>query len=879
MSVVELTEPPAAPLQRQAQHDAPNLEDWPTELYSQSPEERYALYNSIAARRHAIDIAGPDNMGVFAGLFRKYPLMKREVEGRWYRMQKVALGLCRSEHNGIVNTRTTTYKLYQNRFGPGCSRKVTEWWVRNLFDLWQKRLLLGEAGKDPFLSGLLSRRHTGRQPLPIISARVRLLPAADPQPNTPSPGRGTVLQSIETNDNQIASEIPRPDEEAAQTIFSDFVIMPQDEEEPTSGPSESSQGDRSNSSNDPAKHVPGPSARRRSQVASSERRMQMPVNNPSNQPNDQTRPTISVPSGNIPSQGVAQIKTVRPSDIRSSVVTELTEEVSMPPRNGNHTNLLNGQTRQASVSQQNGLGQEVGQVQNGMEAPFNNYGSNEKNNRTRQPSVTLGSFHSAATQMQNGTPQQFSTPSNNPNDQMTHQVITSGNGIQVKRSNQMNVRTVQALSPRNGLSPPAHQTYGIQSPATYSLPCVTPQNNLSEHSSGNREDPVLASVEGKYSVMVQRYLLSAQSKQVLKDHYKRLYRAICSQNNELAHAIQAEIDCFVQRQQLRQPAAQQSNGFLQTSHPAENGLKIPARNGTPSMPAHNGASPQETTSKAKTELLAKLRVDLAARILQLSLDEADQKALGEFYEAFFRAYCDGDNARARAAKTAIEFFRKRTQQLIKSIRESVATSVAVPGGQNGFEAPIFSSNYELSGQLMLGPYIQQGNRSNQMSNQVGPVFVTSINSPHQPNREAKMGAPMQQSNSPSQMNLEVMQASPPAFNGFVPQNGQAVMGVPMLHRSQSNQMSNHVREAILSEYNGFAEQYSQESTNITVDGNNGADLNNRKETPDKYLPTHNISFPMRGDRPRPPFANRGKSYPASPELEEKPAYCPTFTRS
>ena len=121
-----------------------------------SRHERFALYTSIASRAHSIEVWGPENKGVFAGLFRRFPQTQEEVEWIWYRRQKIRLGLCKSIHHGIVNTSTTPYtnQTMGIIYGP---EEVTEWKVENCFDLWHHRIYWSHAGWDPFLAQALPR--------------------------------------------------------------------------------------------------------------------------------------------------------------------------------------------------------------------------------------------------------------------------------------------------------------------------------------------------------------------------------------------------------------------------------------------------------------------------------------------------------------------------------------------------------------------------------------------------------------------------------------------------------------------------------------------------------------------------------------------------
>ena len=61
-----------------------------------SRHERFALYTSIASRAHSIEICGPENRGVFAGLFERFPQTQEEVEWTWYRHQKISVELLRA---------------------------------------------------------------------------------------------------------------------------------------------------------------------------------------------------------------------------------------------------------------------------------------------------------------------------------------------------------------------------------------------------------------------------------------------------------------------------------------------------------------------------------------------------------------------------------------------------------------------------------------------------------------------------------------------------------------------------------------------------------------------------------------------------------------
>ena len=107
--------------------------------------DRFAVFTKIAKKEHAITLSATGaNQGVFADLLKRFPQLKIEVEEQWYQQNRnnTELELCKSKYHGIVNARTTTFiNPYLNQTYDGST--VNQWWVVNLFDLWQR--LLGRA--------------------------------------------------------------------------------------------------------------------------------------------------------------------------------------------------------------------------------------------------------------------------------------------------------------------------------------------------------------------------------------------------------------------------------------------------------------------------------------------------------------------------------------------------------------------------------------------------------------------------------------------------------------------------------------------------------------------------------------------------------------
>ena len=143
------------------------------------------------------------------------------------------------------------------------------------------------------------------------------------------------------------------------------------------------------------------------------------------------------------------------------------------------------------------------------------------------------------------------------------------------------------------------------------------------------------------------------------------------------------------------------------------------------MLSHNRPSSQQITSEAKEELLAELQSNMKARIHRLALPEADRKALGNCYEAYFQARCDGDTIRENALQKNIQAFEKPNRQSAKSVEERATRSVTISGDQKGFEAPNFSSNSEPNWQWESGSQIQRRGGANQTNNPVRSALTPS----------------------------------------------------------------------------------------------------------------------------------------------------------
>lgn len=111
-------------------------------------------------------------------------------------------------------------------------------------------------------------------------------------------------------------------------------------------------------------------------------------------------------------------------------------------------------------------------------------------------------------------------------------------------------------------------------------------------------------------------------------------------------------------------------------------------------------------------------------------------------------------------------------------------------------------------------------------------------------------SPLPQSNLSLQLNGQTRQTSVPGYSDSCQQNGQVMTGYSMPQNSQPYQMNNQVGESLFLQVRVFAEQRRRDRTTTTADGHNITMALDHENIPDKYLSTHDISLPMRDDRPR-----------------------------
>lgn len=223
---------------------------------------------------------------------------------------------------------------------------------------------------------------------------------ADLQPNPVAAEEGPTWQIIEKDENQAANPTQSQPGNEEVPEMEQYINIPPGDKEHASRSSAPSPGDPLNRPNHQARPV---------LVATeiSQTSQRPPArNNCPNESNSQTRAAIPISTSNVaPCELSVQIQAGQPSCTRIHEVIYLTRDGSRSTSNNvgaawmhnampssNQSNHLNGQIRQASLSQWNGLSQGPRRIPNMTQGQFNTNTSNQMNAQVRRSSTPSGNF-------------------------------------------------------------------------------------------------------------------------------------------------------------------------------------------------------------------------------------------------------------------------------------------------------------------------------------------------------------------------------------------------------------------------------------------------------------------------------------------------------